>query len=200
MPRPWFSPLLVLLLATVARADVPDPAMSSVTTSSPPQPQFHFNFAGTLDVMTVTVEARDASDDPCPFLPVTILLSTTGVPGLLWECCPVPVHNTDALGIAEFTYSKLGGGGTLQIQAIAGSVFLDPVTVPFTTPDPDGSAPPLSLPDIADFMAALTAYLATGIAPMWADYNGDAKIDVIDLAFFAGQLFETNDCAASPCP
>lgn len=160
--------------------------------------QFRFNQVGTLDALTLTVTLRDAFDTPVPCStwvqvidasPVACVidpdqLSTNVLTGTGW---------TTPQGVALYVLDRLGGRGELTIQLSAAACCHEPLgpvvvlteTVPFTTPDQNGSCDPVV--DIVD-LGIWASCLPPGPYCRTSDFDCDSEIGVLDLALWASGL------------
>jgi hypothetical protein len=174
--------------------DVPcDPALRSsfVYSASSASCQHRFHAAGALDEMSVLITLRDCFDVPVPACSVDVTLTPNA--GTLAFCaCGGAVFGamTDADGVAEITFSSLGGRGTLELAITSrcfGSIALDTEEIQFTTPDLSGSCE--SAPASATTVVDLGIW-ATGIFPYQqeSDFDCDGTIGIIDLGIWASGL------------
>jgi hypothetical protein len=202
--------LLVAFIAILPRtvsAGPPDPSRCTIeTNASPVSCQFRFRSDGGLDELRVHVVIRNAFDIPSPNCPTRATLQSAGATTLaLCACttCGIQTASTNINGEAEFIFRKIGGRGELQVlieTLCFGTIPIGSVTIPFTSPDLDGSgsgpnptvippckAAPLSATDVIDL-----GIWANGLPPnyeMHSDYDcSGAPLTVVDLAIWAGGL------------
>ena len=185
-----------------AQAGTPDPSMSSVVISGMQVPcQFRFRPDGSLDHMLVTVTVNDGSGMPVSGCSVVISVAGASAtpPATFCSCCSAQTVVTDLFGVAMATFSKIGGAGTLEVNALAqcgGNVQLLPAYAPFTSTDPNASCDATSSQTVED--DALVS-LARPTNDIWIDYNCDGTaLNVTDLAIYVGGTLK--GCAMNPCP
>lgn len=187
---------LVLTLQAVALSQ-PSPLTSTAVLGGMGSPcQYRFRADGGLDDMTVTVTLLTAAGIPVPAWPTTCTLVVNAGTLRFCSCCPNPQAGlTDAAGEIVFTWSKIGGRGTLDAFVAAAPIaFVLPLT--FTSPDLSGSceAAPLSSTTVLDL-----GIWAGGLAgaALGSDYNCSGTITIVDLGVFAGGL---GWGCGPPCP
>jgi hypothetical protein len=191
---------LALVLAAPASAglrspdDVPCnlPERSSYAYSEPSAScQYRFSASGALDEMTVLVTLRDCFDVPVEACSLNVTLTPNS--GTLAFCsCEGTVFGalTDAAGVAQFSFSKIGGRGSLDLAVTArcvGNIGLDVETIEFTTPDLNASceqspASSTSIPDLGIWAAGLSVYQQA------SDYDCDGSVGIVDLGIWASGL------------
>jgi hypothetical protein len=112
------------------------------------------------------------------------------------------LQTTDENGIANFVFRKIGGHGELNVlieTTCTGVMEIGSVTIPFTSPDLNGSnsgpnpsvippcvAAPNSSTDVVDL-----GIWAAGLPPSYeesSDYDCSGSVGVVDLGLFAGGL------------
>ena len=184
---------------------IPDPDQCTIETNASPVPcQFRFRSDGGLDELRVHVVIRNAFGGPVQSCFTRATVQSAGAAThALCACttCAVQGENTDANGEADFTFRKIGGRGDLKVlieTLCTGTIEIGSVTIPFTSPDLDGSgsgpnptvippckAAPLSAVDVVDL-----GIWASALPPnydMHADYDcSGAPITVVDLGVWAG--------------
>ena len=196
----WTIPLLVpLALAASAKADLPDPMRSSfgVSGQSLGPCHFVFNADGGLDAMAVAVTLRDAFDSPVANCSTSVTLDFDDDPGSTWDsvcACTEPLRKwalSDAGGLADLSWSRLGGHGSLDVRVTihcAGDIAVGEETFDFTSPDLNGSCEPS--PAISTTVFDLGMW-AAGMAVPWpfADYDcSGGPNTVVDLGVWASGL------------
>ncbi len=197
---PALAPALLSLIALLASSPTPAHAgipcigfeLSEFEISPPPVAcQYRFNASGTLDELTVTTTLIDCFGNPGPNCGVMATLEP--VSGTWASCGCEPLTQTvdsDENGVASFTFSRIGGHGTLRVSLTAlcaGTVLLQEWEIPFTSPDLDGSceASPAASTGVVDL-----GVWAQGLASyqLASDYDCNGDIGVGDLGAWASGL------------
>ncbi|HMB70398.1 MAG TPA: hypothetical protein VKU85_13865 [bacterium] len=169
---------------------------SSVALSGAGAPcQYRFQAAGLKDQLVIDITVRDLFDAPIPDIDVKAAL-IPGVSAAVCSCEPLEqVVTTDALGVTQAVFSRLGGRGTLDVTVTASAycngqmanITLGEETVSFTTPDQNASCETINpSTNIFDL-----AWWAGGLPPGYdvtSDFNCDGVVDVFDLGELAGGL------------
>jgi hypothetical protein len=169
--------------------------MLSFVTYSPPAVPCHYRFngSGAMDVLVVDVQTLDSNAMPVPGTPVSFSLRPSSAGGTLalCTCNPSPtVVSTNATGAATASFDRVGGRGTfvVVVEAVGFGppIVLDEMTVPFTSPDLNGScdAPPASATTVADL-----GVWASGLPPgyqRFSDYDCSGfPVNIVDLGIWA---------------
>ena len=118
MRKPLLLALCIVLIQQAAALAQPSPATSVCVLAPSPLPcQYRFRADGGLDNLSLAVALRDAAGAPVPGWPVTCALVPNAGTVTFCSCCPNPQAGlTNALGIIVFTWSKIGGRGTLDVE------------------------------------------------------------------------------------
>lgn len=168
---------------------------SEATVNDPPLGcQFRFNEIGSLDVLTCSVIIRDGwYGFVLPDCSTTVRLSS--ISGELC-CCPDEAPDyfqsgfTDENGEIQFTFSRIGGHGTLEVNVSShcrGNMWVADIPVDFTSADLNGSCETTgSVVNIIDLGA-----WAAGLPPtyqMSSDYDCNGTVNVVDLGHWAASL------------
>ena len=129
--------------------------------------QYEFNADGGFDELTVNITLLDCTLTPISFCDVEAVLEPNAGTEALCGCEPLSrTVMTDAAGAATWTFSRIGGRGTMDLRLTAhciGSVDLWVVDLPFTSPDLDGSCDPApasstGVVDLGIWAQILTSY------------------------------------------
>ena len=199
MRKPLLLALCFVLIHQAAAFAVPSPLTSTCVLGGQPLAcQYRFRADGLLDVMTVTLTLLDAAGAPEVGWPTSCVLVPNAGTLSFCSCCPNPQFGFSGPGgVSVFTWSQIGGRGTLDVSVGAVPLaFLLPIT--FTSPDLSGSCEllPMTATNIIDLGIWAGAFPPNPFK-MASDYNCDGLITVLDLGVFAGGL--TKGCGL-PCP
>jgi hypothetical protein len=188
------SAVALFLVAFPAFAGVRSDCSEATVNDPPLGCLFRFNEIGSLDVLTCSVIIRDCWwGFPLPDCSTTVrLVSQSGE----LCCCPNGAPDcfqsgfTDENGEIEFTFSRIGGHGTLVVNVSShcyGNLWVADVPVDFTSGDLNGSCEMSgSVVDVVD-LGAWAAGLPPGYQP-WSDYDCSGNVNVIDLGHWAASL------------
>jgi hypothetical protein len=209
--------LLLLLTPVLAAAGLrnpgvgtrPDPLRCGVGVSGQGAAcQFRFHLSGEAgydsDVLTVDVTLRDSFDLPVPDCSTSVTLAPVGPDSYNFcTCCgEIQTGFTDAMGIIQVSWDRIGGFGTLEVRVTShgyGNVPIDTRQLDYTSSDLTGTCDENSTPvDIHDI-----ALWARGLPPGewirsdWDCSGGPAAI--LDYAAFGSGLYD--ECSdGGPCP
>jgi hypothetical protein len=134
--------------------------------------------------MIVSITVRDSFDDPKVHYPTSATLTTNLGTLALSSCGPLSRTGvTDTSGAVRFTFSQLGGRGSLEVRVTTYTLIeLAHVPINFTSPDLDANGT-VNVVDLGLWAGGLPpGYLQS------SDYDCSHAVNIIDLGVWAGGL------------
>jgi hypothetical protein len=153
--------------------------------------QYRFDAAGGLDELSIAVTLRDCFDSPVAGCDISATLAPNAETDALCGCSPLrQMEVSDAAGTCEYSFSGLGGRGSLDITLTVhciGDIEIFRQAIQFTTPDLDGSCepPPASSTGVIDL--GLWAWGLSDDLPH-SDFDCSGDVGIVDLGIWASGL------------
>lgn len=186
--------LMVLGMASLAMANVPDGALSTASSAAG---CLRIVPDGTGDALsssglTVTVTVRDGNGNPIagyPFQDVNLVDNAGGADVSLCTTGWAASANTNASGVTTITGPGFGGGSTqggmrvsLAGTIVTGGLGLLPIDV--VSADMDGNLS-VALLDLSAVPTGFAARFQNGVYDFESDYNCDGIENLLDVTKFA---------------
>lgn len=185
--------LMVLGVASLAMANVPDGALSTATSASGclrvvPDGTGDALSAGGL---TVTVTVNDGNGNPIagyPFQDVNLVDNAGGADVSLCTSGWAASANTNASGVTTITGPGFGGGSTQSGMrvSLAGTVVTGSpaLSIDVVSADMDGNLS-VALLDLSAVPSGFAARFQNGVYDFESDYNCDGTENLLDVTKFA---------------